>query len=257
MWRTIECHIELHNYLILNVRFNIAMAKALKPKQHKRIKELPAGMRPMEKFFSVGGHNLSTPELLALLLGTGNAQHNVISLAENIYKQYPIKALATAPLDKLINIPGIGKMKLARIGAAIELGRRLFDKPQLDTVVIKESRDAVTQLNEIANKQQEYLVALYLNARQEVIAKETLGVGSLNTAVIEVKEILKPALITPCAAVILAHNHPSGDPSPSSADIAFTKRVHEAAELLGIVLFDHLIISRTRFFSFQHNAIMS
>ncbi len=109
------------------------------------------------------------------------------------------------------------------------------------------------QVRDIATKKQEHLVVLYLNARHEMLQKDVIGIGSLNSLVITPKEVYSPALLIPCASIIVAHNHPSGDPDPSNDDIQFTRRIHEAGEILGITMLDHLVIAKSSYFSFKDN----
>jgi len=219
----------------------------------KRIKDLHPSLRPLEKLSAQGAENLSTHELLALILGTGKPGQNVLSMAGKILKQFPLKKLTRVKLDELKTIPGIGKTKAARIKAAFELGERAFAPAALNKVIINSTADILDQVKEITDKKQEYLLVLYLNARHELLEKQTVGVGNLNTNLIEPKEILTQALLSPCAFLILAHNHPSGDPTPSKADIEFTFRIQKAAEIMGLTLLDHLIVCISSYFSFESN----
>ncbi|HSA84175.1 MAG TPA: DNA repair protein RadC, partial [Patescibacteria group bacterium] len=168
-------------------------------------------------------------------------------------RKYSLKALAGQSPELLRRFPGIGKVKTARILAALELGARVYLPSNLTKITIRSTQDAVQQLREIVNKQQEYLLVFYLNARYELLQKEIVGQGSLNHMMITAKEIFAPAVASPCAMIIVAHNHPSGDPTPSDDDIAFTKRIHEAGEVMGIPMLDHLIVSATGYFSFRDN----
>lgn len=219
--------------------------------QKKRIKDLPVTLRPREKLLAKGAENLSDSELLAILLGTGTKQRNALSLAQFLFKSISLRELANVSPDQLEKIGGVGKGKAARIIAAIELGKRLFASSSLVKVIVQTTADALLQVKDIAAKKQEHLVVLYLNARHELLQKETVGMGSLNAMVIEPKEIFSPAVLMPCATIIIAHNHPSGDPNPSEEDIRFTKRIQAAGELMGIPLLDHLIVSHSDYFSFR------
>ncbi len=218
--------------------------------KRKRIMDLPLASRPREKLLAQGRQNLSNAELIAVLFGTGNRKHNAVALSETLLKKFPLEVLDKVTYQQLIRIPGIGHSKATRIAAAIELGERMFAPRSLTKVTIQATEEVVAQVKEYADKQQEYLVALYLNARHELLQKEIIGIGTLNSMQIEPKEIFRPALLSPCAALIVAHNHPSGDPTPSDNDISFTKRVLDAGEVLGIPLLDHVIVSRTAYFSF-------
>jgi len=217
----------------------------------KRIKDLPKTTRPREKMAATGGQNLSDTELLAILLGTGKPKKNVLELARSLLKHYPTSKLPHISLSQLTMISGIGKSKASRIMAALELGSRIFAPLSITTPVIQTTKDILTEVKDIADKKQEHIMVLYLNARYQLMKKEIVALGNLNSSLIEPREIFTPAIQTPCASIILAHNHPSGDPTPSKEDIIFTKRVQAAGEILRIPLINHLIISSSRFFSFK------
>lgn len=199
--------------------------------------------------------HLSQAELLAILLGTGSAKQNVLVLSQAIVKQFPEKQLSKVVLQDLVKIPGVGKSKAARVLAALELGERLYAPSSYAKVTITATEDLLPHIREYAGKKQEYLLVFYLNTRNELIQKEVVGVGSLNSMLITPKEIFNHALTTPCASIIVVHNHPSGDPTPSEDDIHFTRRIHEAGEVMSIPLIDHVIISTTGYFSFRDNKV--
>ena len=215
-----------------------------------RIKDMPLSLRPREKLLAVGAKNLSEAELMAILLGTGTTKLNAIALGEKVTKQFPLQKL-DGQFAALVKFQGVGKAKAARIAAALELGERLFAPTTVTKVIIKTVQDVLAQVRGIAEKKQEYLIVLYLNARHELVLKEVVGMGKLNSLQITPKEIFSHALQTPCASIIVVHNHPSGDPEPSDDDISFTRRIHEAGEVLGIPLVDHVIITKAGYFSFR------
>lgn len=226
-----------------------------KQKKHKRIKDLPVTARPLEKLFAYGRENLSDSELLALLLGTGTKKQNVLSLSEHLLKKYPLRTIVNLPVEKLVDFAGIGKMKAARIGAMLELGERIYAANKLTKRIIRTKEEALQELKEIVDKKQEYVIVMYLNARHELLRKETVAIGTLNAASIEPREILRFAVETPCAGFIVAHNHPSNDPAPSDDDISFTTRLQKAGEIMGILLLDHIIISSSNYFSFRDSQL--
>lgn len=217
----------------------------------KRIKDLPKAARPREKMETTGGQNLSDTELLAILLGTGRPKKNVLELARGLLKHYPLSKLPYISLSQLTIISGIGKSKATRIMAALELGSRIFAPLSITTPAIQTTKDILREVTDIADKKQEHIMVLYLNARYQLIKKELVALGNLNSSLIEPKEIFAPAIQIPCAGIVMTHNHPSGDPTPSKEDIIFTKRVQAAGEILGIPLIDHLIVSSSKFFSFK------
>lgn len=219
----------------------------------KRILDLPKSSRPRERLETEGKENLSDAELLALILGTGRPKKNVLLLARALLKHYPLNKLAKISLLELTNMAGIGKSKATRILATVELGKRLFAPLSLTQTIIRKTEDILKEVKEIADKKQEYIVVLYLDARDQLIQKEIVSIGSLNSNLITPREIFAPALKLPCAKVILTHNHPSQDSTPSKEDIIFTKRVQAAGEILGISLMDHIIICQNSYFSFSES----
>jgi DNA repair protein RadC len=197
--------------------------------------------------------HLSDAELIAILLGTGSSKQNVLVVGKLITKLFPQKQLTQVTLKDLIKISGVGKSKATRILAALELGERLYAPSSLTKTVISSTEDLMPHIRDIAGKKQEYLLVFYLNTRNELLQKETVGVGSLNSMLITPKEIFSHALTSPCASIIVVHNHPSGDPTPSEDDIHFTRRIHEAGEVMSIPLIDHVIVSTSGYFSFREN----
>lgn len=224
-------------------------------KRKRKITDLPFENRPREKLFAKSAKNLTEVELLAILLGTGTAKQNALVLSQSLLKQYPLRKLYGTSFPELVKFSGVGKSKAARIMAALELGERVFAPASYTKVLINTIDDLLPHLHEIAGKKQEYLLVYYLNARNELLQKEIVGQGSLNGLMITPKEIFSHALQTPCASIIVAHNHPSGDPTPSDNDIRFTSTIHEAGQVLGIPLIDHVVIAQSGYFSFRDNKL--
>lgn len=223
------------------------------PKIKLSIKNTPSQARPREKLLAKGSKYLSDAELLAILLGTGCAKNNVLQLSDSLLKHIPIRKLSSIPVKDLTAFPGVGNFKAVRILAALELGERIYSPECLHKVVLSSTKETIAELKDFAAKKQEHLVALYLNARHELVGKEVIGIGSLNSLVITPKEIFSPALQLPCTSIIVAHNHPSGDPNPSDDDIKFTKRIHDAGEVMGIQLLDHIVLGKSSWYSFRNN----
>jgi len=230
----------------------LTYAKTKTKRKKVRITDMPLSLRPREKLFAQGARNLSEAELLAILLGTGSAKQNALVIGAKLLQQFPLQKL-NGQLGDLVKYPGVGQAKAARIAAALELGERLFAPASVSKVIIRTAKDVLSQVREIADKKQEYLVILYLNARHELLLQEVVGMGSLNNLRITPKEIFSHALQTPCASIIAVHNHPSNDPSPSDDDIHFTRKIHEAGEVMGIPLVDHVIVSKSGYFSFRED----
>lgn len=224
----------------------------MKKRGRLRITDMPKTIRPREKLFYVGAKNLSETELLAILLGTGSVKQNALVLSDKLLQKFPLKNVEDQ-LKELVSYPGVGTAKAARIAAALELGERLFAPASVSKIIIRTAYDVLSQVRDIADKKQEYLIVLYLNARHELILKEVVGIGSLNSLRITPKEIFSNALQTPCASLIVVHNHPSGDPNPSDDDLSFTRRIQKAGEVMGIPLVDHVIISKSGYYSFRED----
>jgi DNA repair protein RadC len=230
------------------------MTDFVKSKRRKtRIKDMPMMLRPREKLFQNGANNLSEAELVAILLGTGSAKMNAITLGEKLLREFPLKRFSKESIREIVKYPGVGNAKASRIVAALELGERLFAPASVTKVVIQTAQDVLSQVRDIAGKKQEYLIVLYLNARHELVLKEVVGMGSLNSLRITPKEIFSHALQTPSASIIVVHNHPSGDTTPSDDDIHFTKSIHEAGEVMGIPLIDHVIVGVSGYYSFRED----
>ena len=221
-----------------------------------KIKDLSKGERPREKLISKGAQNLKDEELLAILLRTGREGKNVLELAKQILKKYSKKRLLNLKYEDLIKIKGINKAKACTILAAGELVKRAL-KVKDDTVpIINSVKDVIAQFSYLRNKTREHLAALYLNARNEMVHKKHLFVGTLNANLVHPREIFEQALSSNAASVILVHNHPSGDPEPSQADLEITKRLLEAGKIMGIDILDHIIITKTKVFSFKERKLI-
>jgi len=208
-----------------------------------KIKDIPKFDRPREKFLEKGADALTNSELLAILLGSGIKGTNVKVLSQKIIKKFGDNLL-NASVDDLMQISGIGQAKALQISSALALTRRIFDKQNsLDNLILS-AQDAVALVSDLKDKKQEHLVCLYLNARNALIKKETISIGTLDKSIIHPREIFAPGLEMHAAGVILVHNHPSGDSSPSEQDKQVAKRIVEAGQLMGINVIDFLIIAK-------------
>lgn len=218
------------------------------------IKSLPLHLRPREKLLAKGPSGLTNTELLAILLRTGRSGKSALDLAHDILVKYPLDKFSILTIEELNKIKGIDSGKSTSIISAIELVTRSLGKHPHILPIINSPESALDQLTDIRNQKKEHFIALYLNARNELIHKETISVGILTRSLVHPREVFAPALTHSAASVLVSHNHPSGDTEPSEDDIAITKRLNQAAELLGLALFDHLILTSTSHYSFrQHN----
>ncbi|MCZ6671226.1 MAG: DNA repair protein RadC [Acidobacteria bacterium] len=215
-----------------------------------KIQAVPFSSRPRERLARYGVSQLRDLELMAILIGSGNRGNDVLQLAGSLVRQYKTEDLALLTVKELRKIPGIGSAKACSIAAAFELGRRV-NLHQETEIRISEPREAFELVRDLGKARKEHLVALYLDARNCLIHRETVSIGSLNTTRTHPREILHPAIVHLALAFILVHNHPSGDLTPSKDDIEFTRAVGRAADLMGITLYDHLIVSRKGFVSLK------
>jgi DNA repair protein RadC len=221
------------------------------------VKEMPQDERPRERMARVGPQALSTAELLALILRTGVKDENVLTMATRLLVQYGgLAGLARAEFAQLAREHGLGPAKTAQLLAAFELGRRLMAEAPDERYQIRAPSDAANLLMPlIAHQEQEHFVVLYLDTRNRVLDRETLYKGSLNTSLVRTAEVYRGAVRRNCMGVIVAHNHPSGDPTPSAEDIALTRRLVDAGKLLEMELLDHVVIGHNRFVSLRERAL--
>jgi DNA repair protein RadC len=212
-----------------------------------RADNLPKALQPREKFDRLGPGNLSDGDLLALLLRTGTAGLNVVALAETILLKYgSLSALSRASAAELQEIHGVGKEKAKILKAALELGRRLVQENVGENPRISSPEEAAAVLRERARSlDREVFWVLLLDIKNRLIVPPCeVSKGTLNSSLVHPREIFKPAVQYSAANVILAHNHPSGDPSPSAQDIKITRRLIEAGRTMEIAVLDHVIIGR-------------
>ncbi len=224
---------------------------------HPTIRDLPVGERPRERLEHYGAGALSTSELIAILLRSGVTGESVLRLAERLLVRYGgLTGLAQASFAELQQEKGIGPAKVTQIKAALELGRRLLVASPHERPQIKSPADAANLLMlEMGLLQQEELRVLLLDTRSRVLATHKMYVGNLNTSVVRVGEIFREAIKANSAALIVVHNHPSGDPTPSPEDVAVTEQIVQAGRLLNIEVLDHLIIGQQRFVSLKERGL--
>jgi len=222
-----------------------------------KIKSLPPDSRPREKLIKHGPTSLSDAELLAIILRTGNKKENVLSLSNKLFSKFDIKRLSRARISNLKKSLGVGDAKACQILACFELGRRLAKFKEDKNIIIREAKDiAKLFIPEMSSLKQEHFKGIYLNSRKRIIRTETLFVGSLNESVVHPREVFQIALEENAAALILVHNHPSGDPTPSSFDIEMTKELVKAGEILGISVLDHVVIGDKKYFSLREKGLI-
>lgn len=222
------------------------------------LRELPLEERPRERMQVFGPSALSHAELLAVLLRTGTVQESAVTLAQRLLQKHGgIRQLLSLSVEQLVETKGVGTAKALQIQAAMELAKRLASSRIDATESIRSPKDAAAYLiEELRYLQKEHFVCLFLNTKNKVVGKEILSVGTLNASLVHPREVFLAAIKKNSAAIICAHNHPSGDPSPSPEDIELTRRLVEAGELLGIEVLDHLIIGDQQFTSLKEQDLM-
>lgn len=201
---------------------------------------------------------LSHAELLAILLRTGTKDESSVHLAQRILNESGgLRRLAESDWQELTRIRGIGPAKALQLQASIELGRRVARSQLPDTVKITCPQDAADLLmEELRHLREEHFVCLFLNTKNHVIGRQTLSIGSLSASIVHPREVFRAAIRRSSASILCAHNHPSGDPTPSPEDVALTRRLAEAGELLGIELLDHLVIGDNRYTSLKETGCL-
>jgi len=214
-----------------------------------KIKDIPKIDRPRERFLKKGSEALSKSDLLAILLGSGIKGKNVKQLSDQVIRKVGNNFL-NIKVEDLTKISGIGPAKALQIVSAISLVKRYHEEEKKDDSIIKNQHDVLSLTYELREKKKEYLVCLYLNARNGLIKKETISVGLLDKSLIHPREIFHPAIEINAARIILVHNHPSGDSTPSQKDIEVVKKITQAGEIMGIAVIDFIITADNGNYSF-------
>ena len=217
----------------------------------KSVRDLPRVERPRERLLQRGAAALSDSDLVALILGSGVKGRGAVETARALLAG-GLKGLATSDAAALVKLPGIKGAKAAGLLAAVELGRRLFAREDPDAPpTVSGPEDVVRLARSIRRARKEHFVALFLNARHQVIKQETISIGTLNASLVHPREVFQPAVGESAAAVILVHNHPSGDPSASEEDVQLTGRLVQAGRIMGIEVLDHIIVCADSYLSLK------
>jgi DNA repair protein RadC len=224
---------------------------------HVRIKELPPSEQPRERLRDYGPSALSDAELLAILLRTGLTGLNVVQLAQKLLLEHGGWAgLQRLSFEEMTKIHGLGEAKAAQVKAALEIGRRLLlAQPEQRPQISSPADVANLLLVEMAHLEQEHLRVVLLNTKNYVLKISTVYIGSINSSAVRVGEVFKEALKQNAASIIVVHNHPSGDPTPSPEDVVVTRQLVEAGRLLGVEVLDHLIIGQGRWVSLRERRL--
>jgi DNA repair protein RadC len=222
------------------------------------MRQVPVEERPRERMYAQGAEVLSNAELLAILMRTGTKHVSVVQLAQQVLQATNgLHGLVESTVAELTAIRGLGTAKALQIKAGIELGRRLAKTSRDELFTVRSPEDAAMYLMEdLRYLQKEQFVCLFLNTKNQIICQETLSVGSLNASIVHPREVFRAAIRHGSATLICAHNHPSGDPTPSPEDLNITRRLKEVGELIGIPLMDHIVIGERKFVSLKQRGFM-
>ena len=224
------------------------------------VRDLPLSERPREKLSLYGASCLSNAELLAILLRTGTREESALRIAENVLascKETGILAIVHLSPVELSAIHGVGPTKAATILAAVELGRRLSQKAAERVEIIRGPEDAAHfAMPRFRHEQKEHFAVILLNTKNHIISMPEISVGSLSASIVHPREVFQAAVKHAAAAMILIHNHPSGDPSPSREDISVTQRLVKAGKVMDIPVLDHVILGDNRFVSMKEKGLL-
>ena len=223
------------------------------------VRDLPKPERPRERLQKLGPEALSSQELLALIIGRGIPKKSVMMIAQELILRFGnVKAIGQATLEELSQIKGIGIAKAAQIKACFELGKREdLDPEDLVPFDIKNPEAVVKAIRtSVKDKAKEHFKLILLNTRNRIIGLSTISIGTLTTSLVHPREVFKDAIVHSAASVVLAHNHPSGDPEPSEDDLKITKKLVESGKILGIEVIDHIIIGKNNFHSFREKGLI-
>lgn len=222
------------------------------------ISAFPLSEMPRERMARLGPNALSNAELIAVLLGTGSAGESVLQLSQRLLSRVGnLRKMLDVSLEELMSIKGIGMAKAIQLLAAVELGRRVAKTTPEERWTIRSPEDvAELMMEELRYLTQEHFVCLFLNTKNQVIGRNTIFIGSLNSSIVHPREVFKDAIRRSSAAIICLHNHPSGDPTPSKEDIDVTKRLIEGGRILGIDVLDHIVIGDGKFCSLKNKGFI-
>lgn len=223
-----------------------------------KIKDIPINERPRERLLKYGEEVLSNQELLAIILRTGTKSESALDLARRLITNYGgITFIAKSSVYELSKIKGIGLAKACEIKACVEIGKRLNSFKGNNRVKITSPEDvAMLVMDEMRFLSKEHFRVIFLNTKNYVIQIKDISIGSLNSSIVHPREVFIEAIKVSSAAIILCHNHPSGDVTPSQEDINITKRLIEAGKIIGIEVLDHIIIGDINYLSFKGKNII-
>lgn len=218
----------------------------------RRIHQLPAADRPREKLQKKGAHALSDFELLEVVIGSGTRNSDVGTIARQVQKHLNL-GNGILTFESLISIKGVSGATAGKLLAALELAKRHLIR---DVEPLRSLQDVLARLDDIRHKHQEYLICISLDGGQRLIAMRTITIGTLDAVPAHPREVFADAIADRAASIVIAHNHPSGDTTPSQKDITFTQQLAGAGQLLGITVRDHIIVTKSEYFSFRQHHLL-
>ena len=221
------------------------------------IRDLPQGERPRERLREYGPSYLSNSELIAILLRVGSVGESVLTLASRVLATFNgLGGLGKATYGELCSLHSISDAKACQLMAALELGRRMTSLQPEDRAVIRSPQDVYNLMSgEMSFFDQEHLRVLLLNTKNQVLGTHEIYIGNVNSSVIRVAEVLRPAIRDNCPSIIVVHNHPSGDPTPSTEDILVTRELRTSAAMMDIELLDHIVLGQGHFVSLKDKGL--
>jgi DNA repair protein RadC len=213
-----------------------------------KIKELPSSQQPRERLIELGPESLSLDELLSIILGTGYKGENVLQLSQRIFNDYGTKAiLGYRRVEDIMLDFSLPKVKSCQVLACFEIGKRMFQSNGGNIPTIHSPQDVWEYVSDMYTLKKEYLRGLYLNVKNQIIYDEVISIGTIDQSIAHPRDIFSPALKYHASAIIVVHNHPSGDVTPSQADKELTRRLQEIGNIMSIPVLDHIIVSSTEF----------
>lgn len=222
------------------------------------IKQIPIDERPRERLLRYGAESISSAELIAILLGTGMKGKPVLELANELLTHFgSLRELATATLEELLQVKGLGQAKSIQLKASFSLGMRM----SLEERPLRSRMDNPLYVynllkRELVQEKREHFIGLFIDTKGFLISREVIAIGTLNEALIHPREVFYPAIRHKAASLIVAHNHPSGDPSPSKQDLLLTEKLIASGRMIGIPLIDHIIIAENGYLSLRQHGVL-
>jgi DNA repair protein RadC len=211
---------------------------------------------PREKILGAGPRSASDTDLLAAILGSGTVSRRVGEMAFRLLDDGGLAVLAHTSAESLLGHPSVGPAQACRILASIELGRRVWGRSAPADRPIRGPEDVQERCHAFTSARKEHFLALHLNTRQVVVGEELVSMGSLNASIVHPREVFRSAIVESAASLILVHNHPSGDPTPSDDDIRITMRLAEVGDLVGIPVTDHVVLGDSVYYSFRASKLL-